>query len=409
MEARVLALAAPTIEIIAQEKPAVQLWQLYFSPYAALESVINHIESKGSSMHERHTMRSYLSSLADWARYMGATVLHHEKEDYTWDFLTMGMPTKATIEGYIAHCKRRGLSSNSVQRYMAAVRLFLAALENQEVLPQNGQDFMFIMQAQKQFQLGQKVKNPAPDKKTNRPAMEMHGSRLELDELDLLFSSWRPSFGGELPDISTLAGKRDLALLYVGLTSGLRAAELARLRLANIQKIDEENFSITVRGKGNKYDPVGIDAEGYGLIMQYVEAWNGRLGEGDARRLDNDIPLFQPVLKGDHIPALGHQWGQEAYTPSGGIHPRNISKLVERRVAAAIPAYQKKAFTAHDMRRTCAYIMRELGFEWDTIRQKLRHESIATTEKYVGKKLDLGRSNWTKKRRFNIPQDMSLL
>jgi site-specific recombinase XerD len=396
MEARVL---APTSQIITQDKPAVQLWQLYFSPEQALESVVNLIETKGSSMHERHTMTAYLSSLADWARFMGATVQHHEKEDYTWDFAAMQMPTQANTQAYMAHCKKRGLTANTVQRYMASIRHFIQALENQDTNEQSGQDFVFVMKSQRQFSLARQLKNPPPDKKTSRPAMENHGSRLELEQIDLLFSSWRPSFNSGLPDITTLAGKRDLALIYFGLISGLRAAELSRLTLANIQKIDEENYSVVVRGKGNKYDPVGIDAEAYDLIMQYVDAWNGRLADDDARRITQTSPLFQPILKGDNLPD----------TPSDGIHPRNISKLVERRLAAALPAYQSKAFTAHDMRRTCAYIMRELGYEWDTIRGKLRHESIATTEKYVGKKLDLGKSNWTNRRKFNIPTDTKLL
>jgi integrase len=398
MEARIL-IHTPTNEIISPTPSTVQLWQLYFSPEQALESLINHIETKGSSRNERHTMRSYLSSLADWARFMGATVLHHEKEDYTWDFSAMQMPTQANTQAYMAYLLKRGLSSNSVQRYMASIRLFIQALNTQEALPQSGQDFMFIMQAQRQFTLACGLKNPPPDKKTSRPALENHGSRLELDQIDLLFSSWRPSFNSGLPNITTLAGKRDLALIYLGIISGLRAAELSRLTLNNIQKLDDENFSVTVRGKGNKFDPVGIDAEAYDLIMQYVEAWNSLLDADDFRRITPNKPLFQALLKGDNIPA----------DAGAGIHPRNISKLVERRLAAAIPAYATKPFTAHDMRRTCAYIMRELGYEWDVIRGKLRHESIATTEKYVGKKLELGKSNWTKRRKFNIPQDTKLL
>lgn len=401
MEARTLALAVPTptIEIITQDKPALQLWQLYFSPEQALQSLIDHIETKGSSRYERNTMRAYLSSLADWARFMGASVTHYEKEDYAWNFAAMQMPNQANTQAYMANLLKRGLTSNSVQRYMASIRIFINALNMQEAMPQNGQDWMFIMNAQRQFVLACALKNPPPDRKTSRPALENHGSRLELEQIDALFSSWRPSFNSGLPNITTLAGKRDIALIYLGIISGLRAAELSRLTLANIQKLDDENYSVTVRGKGNKFDPVGIDTEAHDLIMQYVDAWNSRLSEDDSRRITPSSQIFQPILKGDNIPS-------GALT---GIHPRNISKLVERRIAAAIPAYAIKPFTAHDMRRTCAYIMRELGYEWDVIRGKLRHESIATTEKYVGKKLNLGQSNWTKRRHFNIPTDSKLV
>lgn len=398
MQARTLTQTAQIVPF--QTNNTRQLWQNFFSPENALLSVIDYVETKGSSQHERHTMLAYLSSLADYCRFLGASVTHHEREDYTWDFSTMAMPTKANTQEYIANCKRKGLSSKTIVRYMASIRHFLRALYEQDpTTPQSGQDFLYVLQAQKQFQIAASVKNPSPDKKTSRPALETHGSRLELDEIDLLFSSWRPSFNS-LPNITTLAGKRDIALVYLGLISGLRASELGRLKLENIQKVDDTNYAITVRGKGNKFDPVGIDAEAYALVQQFVEFWNGFLPEDDSRRITATTPIFQPVLRGDNI--------SENLNVSKGINPRNLSEIVTKRIAAALPKYSVKKFTAHDMRRTCAYIMRELGYEWDMIRQKLRHESIATTERYVGKKLNLEGSNWTKKRRFNLPQDVSI-
>ena len=44
------------------------------------------------------------------------------------------------------------------------------------------------------------------------------------------------------------------------------------------------------------------------------------------------------------------------------------------------------------MRRTCAYLMRANGYEWDEIRAQLRHRSIGTTERYVGKAQNLGKA-----------------
>lgn len=393
-------------EITVQTRPNVptwDAWQTYFDPTAALKAVIDMVEAKPSSRpgRERHTMLAYLSSLANFANFLGADVTHHGGEDYTWDFTNMTMPTLARLQQYLSHCTKRGLTASTIQRYMASVRHFIKALEHQMPIPQSGNDYMFIMQAMSQLRIARDIKNPEPDETTSRPAMETSGSRLELEELDLLFSSFRVGLNSQ--DISTLMGKRDIALIYLGMTSGLRASEIARLRLANIQKIDDENYSVTVRGKRGKYDPVGIDIECHALITQYIDAWNDQLPEDDSRRIDQDTPIFQTMTRHGTIPPLHSNIGGYPYKPNAELSSRTITRLVARRVAAAIPKYSKKDFTAHDMRRTCAYIMRELGYEWDHIRDKLRHNSIATTEKYVGKKQDFSKSNWTKRRKFNIP------
>lgn len=363
-------------------------WLEFFDPQAALDQVINHIETLPGSRAERHTMRAYLSSLADYCRFLGARVLHFTDENYTFQWDSMTMPTKANTADYIGHCKRNGLASSTIVRYMAAVRLFLRALHEQEVIPLSGGDYMFIMSAQRQLDLAARVKNPPADRTSNRPALEQHGTRLSLIQVNTLFSS----FEGE---ISTLAGKRDLALLYLGITSGLRAAELARLKLSNITE-GKDCYEIKVRGKRSNHDPIGIDREAYALIMQFVSAWNETLELSDPRRITPDVPVFQPLLRGSHI--------ADDHNSRVGLSARAILMIVERRTADALGS----SITAHDMRRTCAYLMRSHGFEWDQIRAQLRHRSIGTTEKYVGREQDLSRALLSKQISFTVPHDARL-
>jgi len=363
-------------------------WLEFFDPQAALDQVINHIETLPGSRAERHTMRAYLSSLADYCRFLGARVLHFTEENYTFQWDSMTMPTKANTADYIGHCKRNNLASSTIVRYMAAVRLFLRALHEQEVIPHSGGDYMFIMSAQRQLDLAARVKNPPADRTSNRPALEQHGTRLSLIQVNTLFSS----FEGE---ISTLAGKRDLALLYLGITSGLRAAELARLKLSNITE-GKDCFEVKVRGKRSNHDPIGIDREAHALIMQFVTAWNETLVDDDPRRITSDVPVFQPLLRGSHI--------ADDHNSRVGLSARAILMIVERRTADALGS----SITAHDMRRTCAYLMRSHGFEWDQIRAQLRHRSIGTTEKYVGREQDLSRALLSKQINFTVPHDARL-
>ncbi len=141
---------------------------------------------------------------------------------------------------------------------------------------------------------------------------------------------------------------------------------------------------------------MGIDSTAYTLIVGMVEAWNERLDPDDARRIAGDMPIFQPLLRGDHIPALGLR----GYNPAKGMTPRAILQIVERQTAAALGS----AITAHDMRRTCAHLMRSHGYEWDQIRAQLRHRSIGTTEKYVGQEQDLSRALLSKRVTFIVPE-----
>lgn len=386
----------PQPQMITQVQPQHQIdpfaWLNYFDPDAALASVVNHIETLPGSRNERHTMRAYLSSIADYARYMGAHVHRYSEEDYEFQFSYMRMPTKDETSSYIAACKRNGLTSSTITRYMAAVRHFIRALEEQPVYPQSGGDFVFILEAQRQFRLAAGTKNPAPDRTSNRPALEQHGTRLSLLQVNSLFESFQS-------EIHTLTGKRDLALLYLGITSGLRAAEIARITLHSITP-GKDCYEVKVRGKRSNHDPIGIDSTAYDLITAYTTAWNDRLADDDPRRITPDTPVFQPLLKGDHIPPMGLR----NFDPSHGLSARAILKLVARRTGDALGS----SITAHDMRRTCAHLMRSHGYEWDQIRSQLRHRSIGTTEKYVGQEQDLSRALLSKRVTFTIPHDTQL-
>jgi len=399
-----LATATPSIHIIAHphERPAFDLyrWLLYWNPDAAVQSVIDGVETLPGSRHERHTMRCYLGSLADFCRFQGAQVIHHANEDYTWIFGRMAMPTQESVRSYLAHCSRRGLSSKTIVRYMAPVRHFLRALDGQAVYPQSGEDFMFILEAQRQFRLAYSVHNPKMDRKSNRPDLENYGIRLTVRQVNDLLAT----FEGEM---HTLAGKRDLALIYLGITSGLRAAELARLTPANITR-GEKCWEIRVRGKGSNTDPVGIDDEAYGLVVDLVAAWNAHLAPDDPRRIGEATPVFQPLFRGDHIWSVGHrgyaQLDQEAEDAIivTGLNARAIRKIVERRTRAALGF----SIAAHDMRRTCAYLLRSGGAELDVIRSQLRHVSLGTTEKYIGKPQDLSQGQLSRYVKLFLPRDI---
>lgn len=390
MQQQQLVTAAPSA--IVTQTPRINHtdtdWLRFFDPAAAVQSVIDHIESLPGSRNERHTMRAYLTSLADYCRWLGADVVHGAGEAYAFDFSTMTLPTREGTAAYIGKCKSSGLTSATVTRYMAAVRHFLRSLDEQPVRFESGADFFYITECQRQFRLSGSVKNPPADRTSNRPALEQHGTRLTLAQVNIMFAS----FDGE---IDTLSGLRDFAILYLGITSGLRASEIARVTLNSISQGDD-CYELRVRGKRSNFDPVGIDNDAFTFIMDFVAAWNSQLDADDARRISGDVPVFQPVQKNNTAPTVG----SNGYDPARGITSRAVLEIVERRSLAALG----QGIAAHDMRRTCAYLMRNHGYEWDQIRAQLRHRSIATTEKYVGQKQDLSKSLLKQRVTFTLPR-----
>lgn len=388
-----LAITAPSQQIITAPRHHANMdplaWLQYFNPQAAIQRVIDHVETLTSSRNERHTMKAYLGSLAAFCAFSGAHVLHTGGEDYTFNFENMHMPTASLVMDYIASLKKAGRSSNTATRYMSPIRHFLRALYEQDVYAQSAEELFLIPNMQRQFSLAIGVKNPAQDVTSNRPALEQHGKRLNLQQVNQLFESFQDK-------IDKLSGKRDLAIIYLGITSGLRAAEIARVTLLSITQ-GKDCYEIRVRGKRNNHDPIGIDSTAYNLIMDFVTAWNAKLAADDPRRITNETPVFQPLMSGSHIPEIG----THKYDPARGLSARAILKIVERRTEAALD----QPITAHDMRRTCAALMRSHGFDIKTISSQLRHRSSATTDKYIGQEQDLSRSLLSKRISFTIPQE----
>lgn len=380
----------PSTQIIDQSRFAVDdtAWLAYYDPQAALNSVIDHVDSLTGSQFERHTMRAYLASLSDFCSHLGAHVIYRGHEDYTFIFDRMRMPSRGTVTEYIAGLRRRGLTAKTVTRYMAAVRHFIRALEEQPVYPQSGADFVYILEMQRQFRLAAATKNPKADKSSDLPAVDQTGTRLTIAQVNQLFNAFTES-------LHRLDAQRDLALLYLGISAGLRAAELARITPASITQ-GTTCREIRVRGKRNNHDPVGIDDTAYQLIMAYIANWNSQLDDDDPRRITQHTPIFRPVMHNGGIPPLTWRKGD----PAAAMAPRAILYAVEKRTLQALGF----PITAHDMRRSCAALMRSNGYEWDQIRVQLRHQSIATTENYVGRERDLSKSLLSNRVDFVVPK-----
>lgn len=162
------------------------------------------------------------------------------------------------------------------------------------------------------------------------------------------------------PDITTLKGLRDRAILAIILNSGLRRSEIAKLTFDHIQQRNGRWVIVDLIGKGNRVRSVPIAS----WAKQAIDEWaqTAHISKGN---------IFRPINKGDKL---------------AGDH------LTSQAIQNVIKEYGNKAglnISAHDMRRTFAQVAYQAGAPLDQIQLSLGHASIQTTERYLGTKQNL--------------------
>lgn len=147
------------------------------------------------------------------------------------------------------------------------------------------------------------------------------------------------------------AGRRDYAIMVMLARLGLRAGELAGLRLTDI---DWRHGQITVHGKPRRVDTLPLPVDVGHALVGYLR---------HARPVDAvDRAVFVRVL-----------------APHRGLTPAGVTQVV---VAAGMRA-GLGAVTAHRLRHSAATAMLQAGTPLAGIGQVLRHQRLATTALYV--------------------------
>lgn len=151
-------------------------------------------------------------------------------------------------------------------------------------------------------------------------------------------------------------GRRDYAVIITLLRLGLRAGEVARLTLDDV---DWRAGEIVVHGKGRREDRLPLPADVGEAIAGYLQR-----GRPESRRRE----LFL-----------------RARAPIGALGRGGVSAIVRRGCARAGMA----GIGAHRLRHTVACEMVSVGVPLPAIGQVLRHRSLQSTANYA--RVDLGR------------------
>lgn len=161
----------------------------------------------------------------------------------------------------------------------------------------------------------------------------------------------------EQPDISTLTGLRDRAILELLFASGLRVSELVSLDRGHINLKRRE---FMVRGKGQKDRLVFVSETAAEWIQKYLD-----------KRTDNSKALFIRYS------------GNKKVDLSGNYH-RLTARSIQRMIAKySLLAGITKHVSPHTMRHTFGTDLLMNGADLRTVQVMLGHSNISTTQIYT--------------------------
>ena len=234
---------------------------------------------------------------------------------------------KATVQKYRTELETKGLAPSSINVRLSAIRrLALEASDNGRLDPELAAGI-------------------ARAKGAKRSGVRL-GHWLTAEQAQALLAA---------PDLSTLKGVRDCALLGLLLGAGLRRSEVAALDLAHIQQRDDRWLIADLIGKHGRIRSVPIPLWAHAAVVRW-----------QAAAAVNNGPLLRPVTR--HLKVLPRR-----------VSPQAIFEIV--RFYAHVSGIE---IAPHDVRRTFAKLAHLGHAPLEQIQLSLGHASVATTEICLG-------------------------
>ena len=259
-----------------------------------------------------NTIKAYAEDLrqfTDFAETAGVTDIH--------------TVTPALLRDFLVSLEAQDLARASRARKTACLRSFFAYLTRQSLL----------------------ARSPAAGLRSIKQERRLP-KFLRSDEIDALLAA---------PDAEKLLGLRDRALLETLYASGMRAGELVKL---SVSDVDYDEGVIRVIGKGNKERVTLLGRQAVFALQRYLRKGRPELlikaGEDDGALFVN-------------------RYG-------GRLSDRGVRKVFDRYCTQASTHLK---ITPHVLRHTFATHLLSNGADLRLIQELLGHASVATTQMYT--------------------------
>lgn len=241
-----------------------------------------------------------------------------------------GPLSKATVQAHVRFLRESGVPASSINQRLAAIRkLAIEAADNGLIDESTAQAIKRVKNIKRR---GKKL-----------------GNWLSLEEAQAMIDA---------PDGTTIDGLRDSAVLAIMIGCGLRREEVVRLTVEHLHRRDQRWVILDLTGKHGKTRSVPMAD----WVKEYVDAWLAAAG------IETGL-IFRRIFKNKRI---GEKMTSQA-----------VWLIVQR----YNPAEDRIA--PHDLRRTFAVLAEQGGANPRDIQTSLGHESVKTTEVYLGERKGL--------------------
>lgn len=174
----------------------------------------------------------------------------------------------------------------------------------------------------------------------------------------------------QLPNRFDIRGARDAVIIGLLVGCGLRRAEACGLLWSQCRQIDGRMVLVDIAGKGGRIRSVPVPD----WAAREISNWQGHLTRRYHQLRQDPMGAVEgPVLR-----------SLMRLLPDHPLHVNTLQNLIPRYAAAL-----GLQFTAHDLRRTLAQLMRRAGAPIEQIQFTLGHAGIKTTERYLGGAIEL--------------------
>jgi integrase/recombinase XerC len=262
-----------------------------------------------------HTVKAYARDLEAFTEFC-------DRHYGNWSWNTVD---RLGLRGFLGEQQRRGLSKRSAARALSAIRSFYRFLQEHHGVPNH---------------LARAARIPKLDKRLP--------SYLDRSQSQVLFDWAEQRASGD-----ELVPTRDLAILELFYSTGIRLSELAGMNLGDLDLLSDQ---LKVRGKGRKERIVPVGTRAVLALRRYLH-----LREALLERSGGDRVAVFLSLRGKRL------------------GPRAVQRIVHR----MFDAIGGDGLRVHSLRHTFATHMLDAGADLRAVQELLGHASLSTTQVYT--------------------------
>jgi len=265
-----------------------------------------------------HTVKAYERDLGAFAAFC---------QDYYGGPWSWAGVDRLAVRGFLAAEQRRGLAKRSVARALSALRTFYRFLNATRGLEVN------------------------PARAARTPKLEKTlPTYLDRAEVEKLFADAeaRAAAGG-------LREARDLAMLELFYSTGMRLSELAGLNDPDVDLVSDQ---VKLRGKGKKERIVPVGSHATAALRKYVQQRDG---------------LLAATVRAGSRPVFVNLRGKR-------ITPRGVQLAMKRLFDGLARGTE---LHVHALRHSFATHLLDAGADLRSVQELLGHASLGTTQVYT--------------------------